>query len=149
MPNKVKQGVLMSGIISFTLLALIYWFARGPTECHPEEFLQGFRASEPPQIHYVLNCKYIVWAHTHICNLLCKLLFPISPTQYYCCGVYFLIPAWLYTHHPPGGSGCVQRPSSSLRCLSTLWVLPGVWWVTTSCQHHFMHSSLCIFNYTI
>ncbi len=61
----------------------------------------------------------------------------------------FLIAAWLYTHHPPGGSGRVQRPSSPLRCLSALWVLPGVWWVMTSCQHYFMHSSLCTFNYTI
>lgn len=56
---------------------VLYSFARGPTECHPEEFLQGFRAREHPQIHYVLNCKYIVWTHTHICNLLYKWLFHI------------------------------------------------------------------------
>lgn len=55
----------------------MYSFSRGPTECHPEEFLQGFRTREPPQIHYVLSCKYIIWTHTHICNLLCKWLFHI------------------------------------------------------------------------
>lgn len=102
-------------------------FTRGAAQWHPEEFLQGCRAREHSQIHYVLSRKFNVWAHTHIYNLSRKLLFHILTS------LMFLIPARLYPHHPPGSSGRVQRPSPSLRCLSTLWVLPGEWWVMTSC----------------
>lgn len=77
-----------------------------------------------------------------------KLVFHIFLKTLWCFVLFFL--AWFYTHHPPGSFGRIQRPSSSLRRLSALWVLPGVWWVMTSFQFFYLslHIKVCYLGHT-
>lgn len=75
MLSQVKQVVLVCRIILFTMLAMICWFTRGPSECHSKEFLQGYGETEPTQTHHVLSCKSTL-GYPHI-FVLSKLLFEL------------------------------------------------------------------------
>lgn len=144
MLNKVKRTVLVSGkkficavdtvvnLPGVLLNAILRNFSRAVEQRSSLKFIMYSAVS------FFWSYTFIIY-NANYCYLLSSLLL-------WC---LFLVPAWLDTHHPPGGSGRVQRPPPSLRCLSALWVLPGVWWVMTSFQRHLMLSSLCIFKHAI